>query len=626
MDLRFYIFYNSLVVILGGCWFRSACFVRGTLLKRIVSGGVIVNYPVCHARVEIYEVDPIWIIIPKLPDFAIDHLKDLLAGALATVPSPIPNPVPGPDPAPFVGGAPGLSLPLPAQAATKPNPEVTIALGQLGADHPLRQVAQLGSRLQFAQELVKYPEIVRPLICVFYPHFVIIEKIGETYTDDCGHFQALFFQGCNNHDTPDLYFRAYQRIFGFFDVEIYGPTPIYCNTWWNYVCGTEITLYTSSPFAIACLPCPPVIGPDNWVLFTAVGNTSLKAIYGGGAAGANSGNWGLLTSGAPWGGILRPRLDFDNSLRASLGVKYYQLSWRAGTSGGWKPFTAEVNRHYAHMVGADLVISPYRLGPNPTVVGPQTLQLFEIPPAVPPLGQWTVANAVLDTENGELDSTIASPGLAFNPDGSVVGGTSDGSGTYQIQLELFDASGNLINIGTAGIKYVVPDNVDLSGTIHTVDASTIAQPGGGFLVVGNAMVLTLHVDNNHCWAAVGSPATTPSGSVADPCCGVVHYLPADSVSMPYVAYHPHGFATYSLNVYRSATNIFSLSGGVGSFAITDTVSDMMSRNLPLACLGKPPCIMAAFSEHLEVYAMATDGWGSYLGYNAVADRAFALAP
>jgi hypothetical protein len=96
--------------------------------------------------------------------------------------------------------------------------------------------------------------------------------------------------------------------------------------------------------------------------------------------------------------------------------------------------------------------------------------------------------------------------------------------------------------------------------------------------------------------------------------------------MPYVAYHPHGFATYTINVYRSVSNIFSQSGGVGSFSISDTVSDMMSRNLPASCIGKPPCVMAAFSEHLEVYEMATDGWGSYLGYNAVADRAFALSP
>ena len=606
------------------CWFRSACLVRGTLLKRHATGGVFVDYPVCNARVEIYEVDPIWIIIPRLPDPVIDHLRDLIAGKLT--PIPIPGPGPGPDPAPFAIRSAMAPSPAASAPAADISPDVTAALGQLGNDHPLRMMAQIGSRQQFAQTLIRYPDIIRPLLCFFYPHFVLIQKVGEAVTDDCGHFRTIFFVGCNNHDTPDLYFRAYQRIFGFLEVEIYGPTPIYCHTWWNYACGTELTLYTTSPLAITCLPCPPVVAPENWVLFTAIGNTSLKAIYGGGAPGATAANRGLLTSGAPWGGVLRPRLDFDNSLRASLGVQYYQLSWRAGTSGSWTPFNAEVNRHYAHMVGSDLVISPYRLGPNPMVVGGHTLQLYEIPPAVPPVGQWTVANAVLDTENGELNSTLVAPGLAYNPDGTVVTGTTDGSGLYQIELRLFDASGNEINIGAAGIKYVVPDNVSLSGTIHTVNANTVAQPGGGTLVVGNSLVLTLHIDNNHCWANVGAPTTTPSGGAADPCCGVVHYAPGDLVSMPYVAFHPHGFATHGINIFRSASNIISQSGGVGSFVISRTVGDMMTLNLPLACVGNPPCVMAAFSEHLEVYAMATDGWGSYLGLNAVADRAFALAP
>jgi hypothetical protein len=606
------------------CWFRF-CLVRGTLLKRHITGGVFVDYPVCHARVEIYEVDPLWIILTRLSDAAIDHLKQIV---LAPVAPPMPRPIPMPDPAPLAGNTSRMALPVANAVATTPQAatEAAAALAQLGADHPLRRVAQLGNRQQFSQTLLKYPDLIRPLICLFYPHFVLIEKIGEVYTDACGHFQSLIFQGCNNHDVPDLYFRAYQRIFGFFDVQIYGPTPIYCHTWWNYVCGTEVTLYSTSPFAITCLPCPPVVGPDNWVLFMAIGNTSLKAIYGGGAGGATAANWGLLTSGAPWGGTLRPRLDFDASLRASLGVQFYQLSWRSGTSGDWIPFHTEVNRHYAHMVGTDLVISPYRLGPNPMVVGGKTLQLYEIPPAVPPIGQWTVANAVLDTENGELDSAVVSPGLAFNADGSMRAGTTDGSGLYQIELRLFDATGNDINIAAKNIKYVVPDTVSLSGTIHTVDAAGIAQPGGGTLVVGNTVVLTLHIDNNHCWASVAAPTTAPSGGAADACCGVVRYAASDNVTMPYVAYHPHNFATHTMDVYRSATNIFSQSGGVGSFSITDTTSDMMSRNLPPVCLNAPPCVMAAFSEHLAVYEMATDGWGSYLGYDAVADRAFALAP
>jgi len=48
-----------------GCWFRF-CTVRGTLLKRTTTGGINVDLPVCGAEVEIYEVDPVSVILPKI--------------------------------------------------------------------------------------------------------------------------------------------------------------------------------------------------------------------------------------------------------------------------------------------------------------------------------------------------------------------------------------------------------------------------------------------------------------------------------------------------------------------------------------------------------------------------------
>ena len=597
--------FNILLPVLD-CWLRSACVVRGTLLKRIATGGVSVDYPVCQSRVEIYEVDPLVIILPRIPDLIIDRIRELII-----------DPVPGPDPGPEIPL--GEVIPL---SIRKADAGSAVVLKRVLENEQLRYLAQNANSTQFQKALIDNATLIRPLLCYFFPNFVTMQKVGEAWTDECGRFQTVFFNGCSNTDVPDLYFKAYQRLFGFFEVCIYEPTPIACHTYWDYVCGTNVTLYTTSPLAVTCSPCRPVIGPANWVLFTAIGNTSVKSIHGGGAPGTSNANLGLLDGGAPWGGVLRPRLDFDNSLRESLGVKYYQLSWRKGTSGGWTPFHAEVYRHYAHMIGSDLVIEPYKLGPNAMVVGGQTLQLFEIPPAVPPIGQWTVANAVLDTENGEFDSVTHSSGLSFDVSGAASG--VDGSGLYQFKLELFDASGNLVNITTKGIVYIVPDSTSLSGVIHTVHADTVIQPGGGSLVQGNALVLTLHIDNNHCWAQV-APPTTPSGG-ADECCGVVPYSAGATVSLPYTAYHPHGFASYNLWVYRSASQILHASGGVGFYTLTETLNDMMTLNRPAPCMLKPPCTLAAFSEHLEVYAMSTDGWGSYLGYNASADRAFALAP
>lgn len=612
------------------CWILRRCLVQGTLLKRVMSGGVALDLPVCNASVDIWEVDPWWILVPRLPPWLVDWLRRVVAGPV--------TPGPG-DPVEGIGARVELQaaaaadpVPVALRQAMRPERAESAATGDalLRKVHvaaqgtELRTLAEIGSDLAFRNALAQNAALVMPLFCWFYPRFVTKQKIATATTDHCGHFRTAFFRSCRDPDVPDLYFSARQRIFGWFDLTIYEPTPVACHTWWNYVCGTPVTLITTHPLAMTCAPCQPVIAGANWVLFTAIGNTSLKAIYGGGAAGATAGNVGLLETGAPWGGTLRPRLDFDNALRDTLGVRYYQLAWRKGTSGNFTPLNRDVARHYAHMVGTDPVLENYPLGPHHMVVGSETLELYEIPPALPPVGQWTVANAVLDTENGEFDSVAFSSGLAFNPDGSVVAGTTDASGFYQIKLDLYDAAGQQIDIGAKGIAYYVPADVNLSGTIHTVNANTIAQPGGGTLVQGNSLVLTLHVDNNHCWAGIGAPAT-PAGS-ADPCCGVLHYAAGQSVTMPYVAYHPHGFATYDFTLVRSATQILpTVSGGVGSFTLTRTVHDLMTLALPAACQGKPECTTAAFGERLNVYETATDGWGSYLGYNAYDVRAFALA-
>lgn len=616
------------------CWVLGRCVVRGTLLKRTVSGGVTIDLPVCHATVDVWEVDPWAILVPKFPPWIIDWIRRVIVLPDPPLPDPpgpgpvefdaplrVPRPGPGPDPVPIEM----RRAMRPAGAQSVMSGEATMSAVHAAAQiSELRMAAETASDVQFRQALLAYPEVFRPLFCWFYPHFITKQKVATATTDECGHFRTTFWRGCTGSDVPDLYFSARQRLFGWLDVTIYQPTPVACHTYWNYVCGTPVTLVTTNPFAIACPPCPPVVAGNNWVLFTAIGNTSLKAIFGGGAPGATSANLGLTQGGAPWGGMLRPRLDFDNALRDSLGVKYYQLSWRKGTSGTFTPLNRDVFRHYAHMVGTDLVLEAYKLGPNHMVVGGQQLELYEIPPALPPIGQWTVANAVLDTENGEFDSVAFSRGLSFLQDGTPVTGTVDESGSYQIKLDLYDAAGNQIDIAAKGIDYYVPDNVSLSGTIHTVKANTVSQPGGGTLVDGNSMIVTLHVDNNHCWAGIGAPFT-PWGS-ADPCCGVLRYAAGASVSMPYVAYHPNGFATHEFVLVRSATQILpTLSGGVGSFTVTRTVHDMMTLALPAVCAGTPECTTAAFGEHLDVYEMATDGWGSYLGYNDSDNRAFALA-
>jgi hypothetical protein len=648
------------------CWFRW-CLVRGTLLKRVTTGGLHVNLPVCGAEIEIYEVDPVVVILPKIPDLMLERIRDLVRKPWPPPPPPeerfpggIPFPPlppgPGPDPAPFLGGlfkkaggalgglkppppppggaasvreevrwalselrasqlkerpaasAEGVSdenqaqdriFNFPSGEALEVGPEEALASVQTLADSAEIKSAASVSLSAFKTALLAKPELLRPLLCWIWPPAVNIQLVAKATTDECGKFRAVFFRGCST-DTPDLYFKAYRRI-GFFRFLIYGPLPIACHTWWNYACGTEVTLITTNPFALTCPPCQPVIAPPHWVLAMAVGNTSLAAVRGTSQAlqpTTNASNIGLTSGGAPFGGYVRLRFEFDNTLRTDLNVRYYRLRWRKiGSGNPFVDLTDDVWRHYAHMVGTTLMIEPYKLGPQP--VG-GTPNLYEIPPALPPAGQWSIPDAVVDT-------TSAAFPAAFAPAGG-------GEGDYQFELTLFDAAGAAVNATTLGINYVVPTTLDLTTTIPTVGAATLG------LVTAGRLVFQLHIDNNPCDAALQPPDIAGSAS-ADPC-GLLRYAPGDSVNLHWTAAHPHSFATFKHAVVKGATELpapITTSGFVGAppgvHSDTHSVASLLGG-----------CTIAGFAETVSVWAMATDGWSRQQQYDDHAIQAFALAP
>ena len=363
------------------CWIRGLCFVNGTVIKRTTLGGQTIDLPVCNATVEVYEVDPFWIILPKLPKAIIDGLREIIINPIP-LPDPQPDPLPGPFPGPFPpdpgpGPDPFFADPRPAipkrfaptgitgeaGPSLAPRAEAAGAMDALRSATALQFAARAASDLDFRRALLDHVELIRPIFCLFYPHFFTMRLVATTKTDDCGHFHTLFFNGCNNPDTPDLYFKVKQR-FLFFDITIYAPTPVPCYTWWNYRCGSEVTLYTHHPLAQTCTPCPPVVAGDNWVLFVAIGQTSLNAIYGDSSAlqgTTNATNRGLTKDGAPFGGILRPELLFDNALRETLGVKYYRLFWRR-VGGSEFQMLDDVVRHYTYDVAGHPVSALYSSG------------------------------------------------------------------------------------------------------------------------------------------------------------------------------------------------------------------------------------------------------------------------
>ncbi len=618
------------------CWLRT-CTARGTLLKRVSTGGVSIDLPVCDAEVEIYEVDPVPLIVPRIPDWILEKLRDVILIPrppwppwlpVDGIPVP-PRPGPGPDPAPFLdigrlaeatGARSAIGIaPVEPEAL---NVEATLASGTerlfrfAGEEHTTVSRAEAGVALQAVAEekafvraasigvsalrdaLIARPDLARPLLCFIWPPAVTTQLVATTTTDDCGHFRATFWPGCSS-DVPDLYFKAYRRI-GFWRFPIYAPTPIACHTWWDYACGSEVTLYTTSPFAHTCPPCPPVIAPRHWVLAMAVGNTSLAAIRGTGsdlAATTDVSNIGLTSSGSPFGGSLHFRFEFDNTLRPDLNVRYYRLRWRNVASGN--PFLdieTDEFRHYGHWVGSTFQIEPYKLGGQP-VNG--TTHLYEIPPALPPVGQWLIADAVVDTSSSTfLSASFAPPA---------------GAGMYEFELTLFDGSGVQVNANTLGISYRIPKTTDLTATIDTNDAAAI-----GLVTGGGALVFQLHIDNNVCSASIDAPEL--DGVPAGDDCGVLRYGDTSHpVSIGWEASHPHGFARYDFNVWRGVNPRLSNSGAVGAPPGTHTLTPSVAFLLE-------SCSVAGFAEVLNVHATATDGWSTQTQYDASAVRAFVLAP
>ncbi len=585
------------------CWFRL-CFVKGTLLKRIYSSGVAIDYPVSGAQVQIWEVDPIFLIISKLTDFQLDKISKYLLN-----PQPLP---PGPGPVEHEIRALARLGQVEVAEPIAVAQQFTTASAEFEGAH---RIALTGNLPALRQELTAInPAALRYLICFLFPLLVTKRLIGTATTDRCGHFERLIFSSC--FDTPDLYFTASVSFFGF-PITIYAPTPISCYTHWNYQCGTEVTLYTNSIFAPLGTPCPPVDAPENYVLIRALGNVQLNRIYGTStllAGSTNATNIGQVNDlygaglDSPFGGVVLPRIEFDSSLRAFNRAMYYQVSYRQGTSGSFNVLTGQIDRKFNQWIGADLVTSVYPLGPKSSPDAPGT-NLFEIPTGVPTVGDWVFPNPPIDHANAQFPTADLPTHVA-----------SGTHGKYQLKLDLFDSSGNPVNIVTAGIRYFVPTTTDPDGTIHTVDAATLG------LVSGNSFIMTVHVDNRSTSGSLGTPAL--DGNPADTC-GVFRYGAGHSgnVTIPFTATHPDDFATYSYRLSRGATLLTppTVSGKVS--AATDPA--IISASV-LSLLTQPDetvCDIAGFAEDLYVTALATDGWSRLSGYDSnPPPRAFVLAP
>lgn len=672
-------------------WPLCKCHVRGRVVKRSYSpGGVVVEAPVCNARVHVCEVDRLFWVISRLPSPDILRLRDDLFDIIR---HPIPwPPIPEPDPWPFAdlrpdvvdptdrreqmleiaaavrlfGGARGELValnpqPLPPKylhgmssvnsAALNPQPlppvDIRMLASQVLSVRNDGLQLQLPASAQFSlssksvemvrRGLLDHIEFLRPWICHWHWldfWFYTCDELRVVMTDDDGRFDTTIWYPCFG-DKPDLYFWVEYSVGGTWTT-VHRP-PVRCHIWWDYQCGTEVTIAVTDPRVSGCGDRPPLLG-KHVVVKTIGREVSMGEInreppvidpsYPGDAGTVKVG-WINSSRVSPFGEVVEPRVDFGTGLKPA-GITHYSWSYRTLGSileSDWKKLQDTVTRHYRETTPplAPAIYKSVLVGPDQSLTG----YFFEVEPALPAGGEkFEVLDERIDLASARWDtSTIP-------------------AGKYELKLELFRKVGGVmtrvdLTAEGVGLSQIV-DPAPLSEGTYTTQLATgdrlLVDPGTGHTV---GFRLVVHLDNRVCSGTI-EPVTVAPGA-NDTKCGFLEYGAGALATIRFRASHPANFASFGFSVARVATllssasatglvddvsaNGFSRTGDLFTKAIA--VSTLLSEDVPA---DETPCIRAAFAESLHVYALATNGYGrlSYLDAPRVpaeiALRGFAVTP
>lgn len=655
-------------------WFWCSCRVRGRVVRPLSIDGVLHDMPVCNARVHICEVDRLWWLIPRLPDPIIIRIRDEILKQIEWPPRPIPIPDPPPfefdprviDPSPVNLAKMNLTAqtsvssrleqvalnpqPLPPrEAAIMPlrsaSRELQSAVGEaqtpMTALSPAVQSAlQSTSTPIVRQALLDNLALVRPFICIWdwlWPYFCVCDEVAVVTTDHTGRFDTAIWYQCLG-DHPDLYFWVEYCIGGVWTT-VYSP-GVCCNTYWDYVCGSDVTLRVTDPRVPWCDDEPPL--PGKQVAFLTMGRNYSPTQIQRHSAGANE---GLTTDGRPFGGSLEPHVWFGDGLLGA-GITHYRWSYRRlGSSGAWHALDHDVVRHYGEiMADSTLTFRPFLLGPDPAYAGEN---VFKLRPPDPPLNLGAVSSSWAPEVDPRSNSASAYF-LSHLLDG---GDAITGAGKYELKLELLRIVAGVpqvVNLTDEGVLLKIP-TVDAPfglGTVPTRQVpADLAYPfdpmeehvirDGASKIV--AFRLVLHVDNNPCQADIYDVWVDNPLNLAGPC-GFISYgdKHTSQAHISFKAYHRNQFATFSFLVVKGSTGgvaAASAGGLVGmpqnGFA-NNASTGVFTKDVPVSALldaNGVTCIKAAFGETNYVAALAVDGWGrlDYLDASAM-PRAFALEP
>lgn len=611
---------------LSRLWLFCSCRVRGRVVKPVgPAGGPTIDMPVCDARVHICEVDPIWILLRRLPDPLLLRLRDELLEAIR---KPWPPPPPGPGPLRELGEAAQLERAPrpqaigrpPAAPAPSPQPART-APTQLSSEAEATLASSSATTLR--SELLTHVELIRPYLCWWewlWPWWWSCDELAVVETDENGRFDVTVWYLCG--DQPDLYFWVEYFIDGAWTT-VYEPWRP-CGTYWNYDCASEVTIRITDPRVPYCGCGSPA---DKTVIVRSIGQQVGTSEILGAAAGAREGlvpNGAFAGEDSPLGATLDLRVEFGDPL-VEAGMRYrwrYQrLTDGSGASVSDSPHTmsSAVVRHYRAYT-PDPVDLPYQLGPGMD-------GLFEVwnPTVISPAGNtnWQYPDEFYDLASGYLPSDSLDP---------TPGGEDAAAGRYELTLELFHSDGTPVDWTAEGIQLFEPDGPAPFGpgpvSYHLAPDEHRVLSSDGHT---HAFRIVVHVDNSQCEAQIYEvEAPAPAGA-----CGFIDYPSGASAHISFHARHPHDFAHLDFTVVKgssgtvaiasvpgSPVGVASVNGFVRSSA-SDFAKDVAVADLVGDCAGG----RAAFGETLYVYATAINGYSRLSGLDASATpMAFALTP
>ena len=678
-------------------WLKCKCRVRGKVVKPVIIDGEVVDKPVCNAKVHICEVDKFWILIPHLPDHIIIRLRDDLVAELKKpphIPEPDPEifrwPPPLPDP-PELFPHDGLNWLNP-----QPEPPLPIENGLLLTDWrtfrpskafqslPVKSIETAALRIQsdiqpssnltsldrlplqtrsdllsastitIRKTLMDNYKLILPYLCLWpwlHPYFCHCDELTSVITNHEGKFDVMITYPCFG-DHPDLYFWVEYPVDGVWTT-VYHPKHMCCHTYWNYVCGSEVTLRVTDPRVHWCGETPDLDGLN--VVITTIGNgISMSEINT--TPGATMGH---TTAGEPFAGTLEMRMDLSRSNLIAIGVTHYRWSYKRTTQGDgttaftdtWHPMTHSVDRFYKTMVPNPTpppALKPYypsdNMGPDLAFPGQY---LFRIQPANPPAPgiEWSFINEHVDMAFAYFET-----GGLYESDGF-----TPAAGQYELKLELFNSAGNLVKwnnpTGGAPATPIYPFiSSNAAPFTPPIGMTTIPAPAANLIKDGSGntwgFTMTVYVDNNRCQAFIEETWADIITKKAGPC-GFILFndVNTSEAHVSFRANQAFNHARFLFQVVKGssgeipfATAGWNIIGGyhyyapVGSTPINGyvKVAGIFSKSILVKDLLNANgfnCTQAAFAETLYVYSIAVDGYSRAYWLDASATpKAFALAP